>query len=119
MISDSKTKKLLFIVNTDWFFLSHRLPIAKEALNQGYEVHIATTITDKLIVLRNNGLIVHPLNLHRSNVRIISLALEFKEMLSIIRKVKPDIVHLVTIKPVLLGGIAARLASIPAALFAV
>ena len=119
MISDSKTKKLLFIVNTDWFFLSHRLPIAKEALNQGYEVHIATTISDKLIVLRNNGLIVHPLNLHRSNVRIISLALEFKEMFSIIRKVKPDIVHLVTIKPVLLGGIAARLASIPAVLFAV
>ena len=33
MISDSKTKKLLFIVNIDWFFLSHRLPIAKEALN--------------------------------------------------------------------------------------
>ena len=119
MISDSKTKKLLFIVNTDWFFLSHRLPIAKEALNQGYEVHIATTISDKLIVLRNNGLIVYPLNLHRSNVRIISLALEFKEMLSIIRKVKPDIVHLVTIKPVLLGGIAARLASIPAVVFAV
>ena len=59
MISDLKTKKLLFIVNTDWFFLSHRLPIAKEALNQGYEVHIATTISDKLIVLRNNGLIVH------------------------------------------------------------
>ena len=40
-------------------------------------------------------------------------------MLSIMRKVKPDIVHLVTIKPVLLGGIAARLASIPAILFAV
>ena len=119
MISDSKTKKLLFIVNTDWFFLSHRLPIAKEALNQGYEVHIATTISDKLIVLKNNGLIVHPLKLHRSNVRIISLASEFQEMLSIMRKVKPDIVHLVTIKPVLLGGIAARLASIPAVVFAV
>ena len=119
MISDSKTKKLLFIVNTDWFFLSHRLPIAKEALNQGYEVHIATTISDKLIVLRNNGLIVHPLNLHRSNVKIFRLVSEFREILSIMRKVKPDVVHLVTIKPVLLGGIAARLASIPAALFAV
>ena len=119
MISDSKTKKLLFIVNIDWFFLSHRLPIAKEALNQGYEVHIATTISDKLIVLRNNGLIVHPLNLHRSNVKIFRLAAEFREILSIMRKVKPDVVHLVTIKPVLLGGIAARLASIPAVVFAV
>ena len=40
--------KLLFIVNVDWFFISHRLPIAVEAIKQGYEVHIATTVTDKL-----------------------------------------------------------------------
>ena len=59
MISDSIQKKLLFIVNTVWFFLSHRILISKKALNQGYEVQIATTISDKLIVLRNNGLIVH------------------------------------------------------------
>ena len=41
-------KRLLFIVNTDWFFLSHRLPIALEAIKRGYEVHIATTITKEL-----------------------------------------------------------------------
>ena len=41
-------KKLLFVVNVDWFFLSHRLPIALEAQRQGYEVHIATGLTDKL-----------------------------------------------------------------------
>ena len=32
-------KKLLFVVNVDWFFMSHRLPIAMEAMRQGYEVH--------------------------------------------------------------------------------
>lgn len=35
-------KKLMFVVNVDWFFMSHRLPIAPEAMRQGYEVHIAT-----------------------------------------------------------------------------
>jgi len=30
-------KKLLFIVNVDWFFISHRLPIALKALEAGYE----------------------------------------------------------------------------------
>ena len=59
-------KKLLFVVNVDWFFLSHRLPIAVEAIKQGYEVHIATAITNKLDLLESNGLVVQSLNLHRS-----------------------------------------------------
>ena len=46
-----KKKKLLFIVNTDWFFVSHRLPIAIEAINQGYEVHLATDVSNKSKIL--------------------------------------------------------------------
>lgn len=35
-------KKPLFVVNVDWlFFVSHRLPIAIEAMQQGYDVHLA------------------------------------------------------------------------------
>ena len=112
-------KKLLFIINTDWFFLSHRLPIAIEAINQGYEVHIATTITNELDSLKKNGLIVHPINLHRSRTGLISVISEFKEILGIIRLVAPNIVHLVTIKPVLLGGIASRLLNVPSVVYAV
>ncbi len=108
--------KLLFIVNVDWFFVSHRLPIALEARAQGYEVHIATTITDKLAILEDNGLIVHPLHLHRSSV--FAVLAEFFEILSVIRRISPDILHLVTIKPVLLGGIASGLIRVPAVVFA-
>jgi len=111
--------KLLFIVNVDWFFLSHRLPIAVEAIKQGYEVHIATTITDKLYLLESTGLVVHPLHLHRSNSGVGTVFSEFREILTVIRSVAPDIVHLVTIKPVLLGGIAARLTGVSAVVSAV
>ena len=114
-----KKKKLLFIVNVDWFFLSHRLPISVEAIKQGYEVHIATTITDKLGLLESNGLIVHSLKLHRSKVDLASFFSEFKEIFSVISSVSPDIVHLVTIKPILFGGIAARLVGVPAVVSAV
>ena len=37
--------KLLFVTNVDWFFISHRLPVAVAALKAGYEVHIATLLT--------------------------------------------------------------------------
>ena len=104
-------KKLLFIVNVDWFFVSHRLPIAIEAISQGYEVHIATTVTNKLNLLECSGLIVHNLDVRRGHLGISVLS-ELWNFFSIIKDIRPDIVHLVTIKPVLLGGIAARLAGV-------
>ena len=45
-------KRLLFIVNVDWFFISHRLPIALQAIEKGYEMHIATTITGGLTLFK-------------------------------------------------------------------
>ncbi len=112
-------KRLLFIVNVDWFFISHRLPVAIKAINEGYEVHIATKVTDKLNVLKNHGLIVHPLNLHRSKLSLLSIVKEFLNIYSIIKLVKPSILHLVTIKPVLFGGIASRLIKTPSVVSAI
>ena len=111
--------KLLFVVNVDWFFISHRLPIAMQAIEQGYEVHIATAITDKLETLQSAGLIVHPLSISRSGSGAADLWSTCRALWTIYRQVKPDIVHLVTIKPVLLGGLVARLAKVPAVVAAV
>ena len=69
--------KLLFVVNVDWFFLSHRLPIALEALRQGYEVHIATTLTDKIKVLQGHGLVIHSLSLDRSGAGLWTVTKAF------------------------------------------
>jgi len=112
-------KKLLFIVNVDWFFLSHRLPIAIEAQNQGYEVHIAVSVTDKLESLESHGFIVHPLTLDRSSTGLMGGVKTFIEIFQILRDIRPHIVHLVTIKPVLLGGIATRLSGVPAMVAAI
>ncbi len=115
----SPKKTILFFVNVDWFFLSHRLPIAIEALNQGYEVHVATSITDKWDELRSYGFIVHPVKMERSGTNIAREIKTFFDILQIFNKVQPHIVHLVTIKPVLLGGIAARLTGVPAVVAAI
>jgi glycosyltransferase involved in cell wall biosynthesis len=113
-----KMKKILFIVNVDWFFVSHRLSIANEAMRKGYEVHIATSVTDKLDLMRENGLIVHNLKLTRGRAYYSFLS-ELWNFISIIKAINPDLVHLVTIKPILLGGLAARLAGVPAMVSAV
>ena len=102
----------MFVVNVDWFFLSHRLPIALGALANGFEVHIACCLTDRREEMEKAGLVIHPLTLVRGKASAFSNVSSFLEILSLFRRVRPDIVHLVTIKPVLFGSVAARLAGI-------
>ena len=113
------TRKLLFVVNVDWFFHSHRLPIALAAQRQGYQIHIATGLTNRLDELQRHGLVVHPLVLDRSSAGLGSAWRTMVQLWEVFRDVKPDVVHLVTIKPVLLGGLMARLAGVPAVVVAV
>jgi glycosyltransferase involved in cell wall biosynthesis len=112
-------RKLLFVVNVDWFFLSHRLPIALEAQRQGYEVHIATGLTDKLNELQSHGLVVHSLALDRGSTGLSNAGRTVVQLWQVFRAVRPDVVHLVTIKPILLGGLMARLVGVPAVVAAV
>lgn len=112
-------KRLMYVVNVDWFFLSHRLPIALAAMREGYEVHVAVGITDRLAELRSYGFTLHPLRMRRGNSGIADELAAFFELFRLFKTVKPDLVHLVTIKPVLWGGIASRLARVPAVVAAI
>ncbi len=115
----SVKKKILFVVNVDWFFVSHRLPIAIAAQKAGYEVHIATAITDQQEFLEANCLRVHKLCLVRGGVGVVNAFKTTVNLVSVIRRVRPDIMHVVTIKPVLLGGLVARWLRVPALVSAV
>ncbi len=103
------TRKLLFIVNVDWFFISHRLPIARAALSDGFEVHVATVITDEKNKLESMGFVVHPINLIRGKSNPLQFCWNFLEIFRLLHREKPDVLHLVTIKPIIFGGIASRL----------
>lgn len=101
-------KKLLFIVNVDWFFVSHRLPIALKAQDEGYEIHIACSITSKRQELESHGFNVHDIILNRGEVAVVSELKSLFNIWRVIKKVAPDVMHLVTIKPVIYGGIVSR-----------
>ncbi|CAC9962458.1 Lipid carrier : UDP-N-acetylgalactosaminyltransferase (EC 2.4.1.-) / Alpha-1,3-N-acetylgalactosamine transferase PglA (EC 2.4.1.-); Putative glycosyltransferase [uncultured Gammaproteobacteria bacterium] len=113
------TKKILFIVNVDWFFISHRLPLALESLKKGYEVHVACGITDKKNHLESLGIKVYPLRLSRSGTGVIVELKAFREMYQALKEINPDISHFITIKPVLYGGIASRFLNISKKVFSI
>ncbi len=101
-------KKLLFVVNVDWFFVSHRLPIALAAKKAGYEVHLACQFTDKKSVLDEYGLILHDLPISRSGTSLSGELSTFLAIRKLIHEIVPDVLHMVTIKPVLYAGLASR-----------
>lgn len=104
--------RLLFVVNDAGFFLSHRLPIAIAAREAGYDVHVATIPGAAVNDVVTHGFTHHMVPLTRSGMNLFIELFGFWSIFRLFLRVKPDLVHLVTIKPVLYGGIAARLAGV-------
>ncbi len=98
--------RILYVVTEDWYFLSHRLPMAQAAKAAGYEVHVATRIKDGRARIEQEGFIPHPLSWSRGSLSPIgsfSAALELRRLFG---EVEPDIVHNIALKPVVLGTLA-------------
>src|SRR5690606_5744377 len=106
-------RRLLFVVNNPAFFLSHRLPIALAARDAGFEVHVATMDGPSVPIIRGHGLVHHVIPMSRSGRNPLEELRSLHAFWSLFRRLRPDLVHAVTIKPVLYGGIAARLAGVP------
>lgn len=105
--------KLLFVVTEDWYFVSHRLPLAVAAIAAGMEVSIATNVSSHAEVIRQAGIKLYPWKLNRGSTGLLA---EFKALCGLLKiywQVRPDIVHQVAIKPVLYGSLLAKLLRIP------
>lgn len=114
-----RAHRLLFVVNNPAFFLSHRLPVALAAQNAGFDVHIATMDGPAVATVRGHGFAHHVIPLSRSGKNPVQELHSIYALWRLCRRLRPDIMHAVTIKPVLYGGIAARLAGVPAYVAAV
>ncbi len=60
--------RLLYVVTEDWYFLSHRLPMARAARAAGYEVHVATRIKDGKAAIEKEGFVPHALSWSRGSL---------------------------------------------------
>ncbi len=107
------------LITEDWYFWSHRLPIAIAAKNEGFEVAIATRVQEHGERIQEEGLRVIPIRLRRRSRNPLDEILAIYDLAQIYRKERPDIVHHVTIKPVLYGSWAAKLAGIPSVVNAI
>jgi glycosyltransferase involved in cell wall biosynthesis len=105
---------LLFVVNVSWFFISHRLELATQAARAGYDVHVATCVDsdDDERVIRDAGLALHHVGIGRSGSPGLSDLVALWRLLRLTRRLRPALMHLVGVKPIVLGGLVARMASV-------
>ena len=107
-----KKPRLLIFVSEDWYFWSHRLPIAQAALEAGYDVALLTRVSAHGEQIIEQGIRLIPIEFSRSGKNPLGEWRTLLELVRVFRKEKPDILHCVAIKPVLYGSLAAKLAGI-------
>jgi glycosyltransferase involved in cell wall biosynthesis len=110
----SAAPKILFFVTEDWYFWSHRLPLARAAKAARYQVTVVTRVQEYGDRIRAEGFKLIPLALQRRGSNPWQELRVIAQLVRIYRAERPDIVHHVAIKPVLYGSVAARFAHVRA-----
>jgi len=101
------TRKILFLVSEDWYFVSHRLPMARAAKRAGYEVHVATRVDECGDEITREGFALHPIRWRRGSLNPVRLLAAVLETRRIYRHVGPDLTHHVAVVPAVVGSLAA------------
>ena len=98
-------KKILFVVNDIDFFISHRLEIANKMISLNFDVSVVgnekkKNYFDQKISKKIN---FYSIKLNRSSFGLVNNFLTLLKLFFILKKIKPDIVHYITLKPIFFG----------------
>ena len=100
-------QKILYLVSEDWYFVSHRLPMARAARDAGYEVHVATRVSQCAAQIEGEGFHLHPIEWRRGSMNPFRLMSAVLEMRRLYRRLRPDLVHHVATVSTVIGSLAA------------
>ncbi|HEX8092096.1 MAG TPA: glycosyltransferase family 4 protein [Blastocatellia bacterium] len=106
--------KILLFANTDWYLYNFRLALAKAIRAQGHEIVLLSPPGKYSERLKQAGFRWIPLPLERRRLNPLAELITILRIAQVYHKERPDLVHHFTVKCVLYGSIAARLARIKA-----
>ena len=104
---------LLFLVTEDWYFCSHRLPLARAARDAGWRVVVATRVRAHGALIEAEGFDLRPIGLRRRGIAPWGECAAILELVNLYRRERPAICHHVAMKPLFYGTLAALLAGVP------
>jgi glycosyltransferase involved in cell wall biosynthesis len=98
---------LAYVVTEDWYFLSHRLPMARAALKAGFDVHVIAHVNKGGAAIEAEGFRLHPVVWRRGSVHPLGFLLNICAVRRVFHKIKPALVHNVALQPTIVGSLAA------------
>jgi glycosyltransferase involved in cell wall biosynthesis len=110
--------KILYVINVDWYFSLHWLDRAKAALAGGADVHVGMFFQNEKvkIELLSIGFTCHDIPFERKNLNPVDEWRSFVRVRRLFKDLQPDVVHCITWKPVIYGGVIAKLTNTPVVL---
>ena len=112
-------KTLIFIVTEDWFFASHFLPMLRAAREAGFQPAVICRVRAHRAAIEAEGARVIAFEADRGRRELGQAFATITGLARILREEQPAIVHLIALWPIMLGGIAARLAGVKRRVYAV
>jgi len=107
-------RKILLVSRCAWTLYNFRAGLMRSLKEEGWDVVAAGAGGDGFEErIRDLGIPFHALPLDMRGMNPLSDLRYLASLLALFRRERPDVVHLFTIKPVIYGGVAARLAGMP------
>ena len=109
-----RARHILYVATEDWFFRSHFLPMARAAMAAGFRVTLAARLGDVAPSIAAEGIGLIDLALTRGSLNPIAALRETARVERLLRQERPDILHLIALKAILIGNLAAFFTDVPA-----
>ena len=103
-----ESNSILFLSSTSEFFFSHRLPLAKHMVANGWKVLIVTDNGPHADRLAEEGFTVHKTRITRTSDGLLGELRFLAKIVRLLRKHKPTIVHNIALKAAVFGSLGAR-----------
>ena len=105
--------KIIFLCTEDWYFWSHRLPIARAARGAGLHVIVVTRVQAHGQRLLAEGFDVRALGWRRRGDGLLGSLRALIAICRLYRRERPQLVHHIALKAVIFGAVAAFFARVP------
>lgn len=93
LTNPNSPRKILYIINEDYAFLSNCLPMARAARESGFEVHVATKVHNNAMAVEAEDFVLHRIPFRRGVLSPIAAIPTVLAIRKVEKEIKPDIVH--------------------------
>jgi len=105
--------RIVLLITEDWFALSHFRPLIALLSELAEEVVVVTRSSGRLPEIEALGAGTVEFDFRRgSNNQALAAQLAWR-LARLLKRLRPDVVHLIAMKPIVLGGLALRLLRVP------